>query len=73
MIGNAGGEAQVVGGDDHGRAFGCKLAQDLDDFGCQFRIERRSGFVAEQHTRRHGECTGDCHTLLLAAGKGRGP
>ena len=35
----------------------------------QFRVQRRGDFVAQQHLRRHGQCPGDCHALLLPAGQ----
>ncbi len=38
----------------------------------QLRIERGGRLVEQEHTRPHGERPGNCHTLLLAAGKFRG-
>ncbi|MNC64831.1 hypothetical protein D3C75_1150650 [compost metagenome] len=42
--------------------------QPQDGIGC-LRVQRRGGFIAEQHFGITGQCAGYTHTLLLAAGE----
>ena len=57
-------------GDDNLRNAGfSQFADNTDDLGSDFWIERRRGFIKEQNLRFHHQGAGNGHALLLAAGK----
>ncbi|MCY1432221.1 hypothetical protein D9M71_482120 [compost metagenome] len=56
-------------GDDDDGVLALQLVDQLLDLEGGDRIERRAGFVEQQHFRLHRHGTGDHQTLLLAAGE----
>ena len=57
-----------MGDDNLGDAGFSQLADDANDLGGDFRVERRGRLIEQQNLRLHHERAGDRHTLLLAAG-----
>ena len=53
--------------DHRGTLFG-EVADDVEHFADQLRVERGRGLIKQQDLRVHGHGTGDGHALLLAAG-----
>ena len=58
---------RLSGDHDQGHALLGQLAHYAEHFVDQFRVERRSDLVAQQHFGRHRQGAGDRHALLLAA------
>ena len=48
-------EPHLVGGDDHGHAGGCQLADDVEHLGDQLGIEGGRDLVEEQQVWLHGQ------------------
>ena len=55
--------------DNHGHFFLGQLADNLQHFNGKLRIQRRCRLVKKQNLRFHGKRPGNCHSLLLSAGK----
>ena len=69
-VGDLLGEAQLVGGDEHGQpVLAGEPADHLEDFVDEFRVEGRGRLVQQQHPRARRQRPGDGHPLLLAAGQ----
>ncbi|MNL25590.1 hypothetical protein D3C87_1470750 [compost metagenome] len=49
--------------------FGAELADHVEHFTAQFRVQRRSHFVKQHDFRPHGQGAGNRHPLLLPAGQ----
>ena len=58
-----------VGDDDLRNAGFSQFADNTDDLGGDFWIERRRRFIKQQNLRFHHQGAGNGDTLLLAAGK----
>jgi hypothetical protein len=69
LIGDAAGEAHLVGDQDEIAAFGSKFGDHVEDFGGHFRIEGGGGFIEEEELGADGHGAGDGDALLLAAGE----
>src|SRR6266702_1503534 len=63
------GELHLVSYENAGEAFLHQFADREEDVLHRFGIERSRHLVEQDHFRLHRECAGDCHALLLAAGK----
>ncbi len=57
-----------MGDDNPGDAGFSQLADDTNDLGGDFRVERRGRLIEQQNLRLHHQRAGDRHTLLLTAG-----
>ena len=69
-VGDGAREAHFVGDDQHSdlAVFG-EFDHHVQHFFNHLRVERRGGFVKEQHVAVHAERAGDGDALLLPAGK----
>ena len=68
LLADAGGLLHRVG-DDHDRIFPAQFVDQFLDLSRCDRVERRAGFVHQEHLGRGGHGPGDAEPLLLAAGK----
>ncbi len=67
--GDRGGEADLVGDDEHGDPGRRQRAHDVEDVAGQLGVERGGRLVEEQDARLERQGAGDRHALLLAAGE----
>ena len=65
VVRNVTGEAHLVRHHHHCFALFRQLLHDAQHFANEFRIQRGSRFVKQQHFRLHRQRTGDRNTLLL--------
>ena len=57
-------------GNDNLRNVGFRqLANNADDLGGDFRVQRGGGFIKQQYRRFHHQRTGNGHALLLTTGQ----
>ncbi len=61
-----------MGDHQHGDAGVCQLLHQLQDLADHFRVQRTGRLVKQDHIRVHCQRTGNCDTLLLAAGQALG-
>ena len=66
-LGDMGGEAHLVGDDEHRHAFGREALHHLQHFADQLGIERRGWLVEQHEAGLHRQRPGDGDALLLAA------
>ncbi len=67
--GGGDGKPDVVRDDQHGHALVAQFPQHAAHLVAQLGVERARRFIHQQHLRTHGQCAGDGHALLLAAGE----
>src|SRR5690606_4267546 len=69
-VGELGRAALLVGDHQRGEVvLGAELADAVEHLADQFGVERRRHLVEQHRLGSHGECSRDCHALLLAARK----
>ena len=69
MVSNTSREAVVVGDDDHSRVLLVSdLREQFHDLFSALTIQRGGRLIGEKHIRVVGQRSGDCHSLLFAAG-----
>lgn len=69
VIGDASGEAHLVGGEDEVAAFGTEFGDEVEHFGGHFGVEGGGGFVEEEEPGFDGDGAGDGDALFLATGE----
>ena len=66
MVADIGGQAHVMGHQQHGAMFGGQVLDDAHDLLLQFGVQRAGRLVQQQGARLHAQRAGDRGALLLA-------